>query len=154
MGPSWGTSWMRSRALMWSRVSIEGDRPPCRQKIWPSTRAVWSRNCYLVSSVSLSRGTSFLMCFFSPSVSIKRKFLPMGNNQTGRWSISTHSSCHICADTRHRTRRPARQFSEIEWRTDYCTWVIWRDSWFPLRIVTRSLKRTLRQTNRLTVSTE
>lgn len=33
MGPSCGTSWMRSIERMWSSVSIEGDRPPCRQKI-------------------------------------------------------------------------------------------------------------------------
>lgn len=30
---SCGTSCRRSRALMWSRVSMEGERPPCRQKI-------------------------------------------------------------------------------------------------------------------------
>lgn len=34
------------------------------------------------------------------------------------------------------------------------TWVICLDSWFPLRIVRRSLKRTFKQTSRVTVSTE
>lgn len=31
--PSWGTSCVRSNERMWSKVSIEGERPPCRQKI-------------------------------------------------------------------------------------------------------------------------
>lgn len=31
---SWGTSCRRSSALMWSSVSMDGERPPCRQKIW------------------------------------------------------------------------------------------------------------------------
>lgn len=34
MGPSWGTSCFLSMVLIWSRVWIEGDRPPCTQKIW------------------------------------------------------------------------------------------------------------------------
>ena len=33
MGPSCGTSWMRSSARTWSSESMLGDRPPCRQKI-------------------------------------------------------------------------------------------------------------------------
>lgn len=37
MGPSCGTSWTRSKFLMLSRVSIDGDNPPCRQKISDST---------------------------------------------------------------------------------------------------------------------
>ena len=41
--PSWGTSWTLSSCLIWSRVSIDGERPPWRQKIWPSTTAVNGR---------------------------------------------------------------------------------------------------------------
>ena len=33
MGPSCGTSWIRSMERMWSRVSMDGERPPWRQKI-------------------------------------------------------------------------------------------------------------------------
>jgi len=33
IGPSCGTSWSRSNARMWSSVSIDGDKPPCRQNI-------------------------------------------------------------------------------------------------------------------------
>lgn len=36
MGPSCGTSWILSIDLIWSSVSIDGDNPPCRQKILPS----------------------------------------------------------------------------------------------------------------------
>jgi hypothetical protein len=38
--PSWGTSWTLSNCLIWSRVSMLGERPPWRQNIWPSTTAV------------------------------------------------------------------------------------------------------------------
>ena len=34
MGPSCGTSWILSIERIWSSVSIEGDRPPCKQKIY------------------------------------------------------------------------------------------------------------------------
>lgn len=37
MGPSWGTSWTRSKFLMLSSVSIDGDNPPWRQNISDST---------------------------------------------------------------------------------------------------------------------
>lgn len=37
MAPSWGTSWTRSKLLTLSRVSIDGDSPPCKQKISDST---------------------------------------------------------------------------------------------------------------------
>jgi len=37
MGPSWGTSWTRSKLRMLSRVSMEGDNPPWRQNISDST---------------------------------------------------------------------------------------------------------------------
>jgi len=37
IGPSWGTSWTRSKFLMLSRVSIDGDNPPWRQNISDST---------------------------------------------------------------------------------------------------------------------
>ena len=35
---SWGTSCSRSNALMWSKVSIDGERPPWRQNICTKTR--------------------------------------------------------------------------------------------------------------------
>ena len=38
MGPSCGTSWILSIARIWSSVSIEGERPPCKQKICDETR--------------------------------------------------------------------------------------------------------------------
>lgn len=41
--PSWGTSWTLSNCLIWSRVSMLGERPPWRQKIWLSTTAVSGR---------------------------------------------------------------------------------------------------------------
>jgi hypothetical protein len=37
IGPSWGTSWTRSKFRMLSRVSIDGDNPPCKQNISDST---------------------------------------------------------------------------------------------------------------------
>lgn len=37
IGPSWGTSWTRSKLRMLSRVSIDGDSPPCKQNISDST---------------------------------------------------------------------------------------------------------------------
>ena len=40
---SCGTSCSLSRARMWSRVSMLGERPPWRQKIWLSTSAVRGR---------------------------------------------------------------------------------------------------------------
>jgi len=33
---SCGTSCMRSSALIWSNVSMDGDKPPCRQNIYIS----------------------------------------------------------------------------------------------------------------------
>jgi hypothetical protein len=33
IGPSWGTSWIRSIDRIWSSVSIDGESPPCKQKI-------------------------------------------------------------------------------------------------------------------------
>jgi hypothetical protein len=33
MGPSWGTSCFRSIVRIWSKVWMEGERPPCTQKI-------------------------------------------------------------------------------------------------------------------------
>ncbi|RNA05676.1 hypothetical protein BpHYR1_001489 [Brachionus plicatilis] len=43
IGPSCGTSCKRSKARMWSSVSMEGERPPCKQNICESTRAVSGR---------------------------------------------------------------------------------------------------------------
>lgn len=37
IGPSWGTSWTRSKSRMWSNESMLGERPPCKQKISDST---------------------------------------------------------------------------------------------------------------------
>ena len=37
IGPSCGTSWTRSKFRMLSRVSMDGDSPPCRQNISDST---------------------------------------------------------------------------------------------------------------------
>lgn len=34
IGPSWGTSCLRSMDRIWSSVWMDGDRPPCTQKIW------------------------------------------------------------------------------------------------------------------------
>ncbi len=36
IAPSWGTSCFRSKMRIWSRVLIEGERPPCTQKILSS----------------------------------------------------------------------------------------------------------------------
>lgn len=43
IGPSWGTSWKRSKARASSSVWILGDRPPWRQKILPATNAVMGK---------------------------------------------------------------------------------------------------------------
>jgi len=43
MGPSWGTSYILSKALISSRVSVDGDNPPWRQKNEFSTTAVKGR---------------------------------------------------------------------------------------------------------------
>ena len=52
IGPSWGTSWTRSSARIWSNVSIEGDKPPCKQKIysfhWVSLVSVKVTSTYLI----------------------------------------------------------------------------------------------------------
>ena len=37
--PLWGISWLRSIVLIWSKVLISGERPPCTQRIWPSINA-------------------------------------------------------------------------------------------------------------------
>ena len=37
IGPSWGTSWTRSKLRTLSRFSMDGDKPPWRQKISDST---------------------------------------------------------------------------------------------------------------------
>lgn len=34
MGPSWGTSCFLSMVLIWSSVWMDGDKPPCTQKIY------------------------------------------------------------------------------------------------------------------------
>ena len=39
IGPSWGTSWILSNFLISSRVSVDGDNPPCNQKKLFSTTA-------------------------------------------------------------------------------------------------------------------
>lgn len=38
--PFYGIYWTRGKALISSKVFAEGDRPPCIQKICPSTTAV------------------------------------------------------------------------------------------------------------------
>lgn len=43
MGPSCGTSCTRSKSRAWSRVSIDGERPPCKQKIRSEITAVIGR---------------------------------------------------------------------------------------------------------------
>ena len=43
IGPSCGTSCILSRALISSRESVDGDKPPCRQKNEFSTTAVKGR---------------------------------------------------------------------------------------------------------------
>ena len=37
--PLWGISWFRSINLIWSRVLISGDKPPCTHKTSPSINA-------------------------------------------------------------------------------------------------------------------
>jgi len=48
IGPSWGTSWTRSRLRTLSRFSIDGDKPPWRQKISDST---FKQNINIVSVI-------------------------------------------------------------------------------------------------------
>jgi hypothetical protein len=48
IGPSWGTSWTRSKLRTLSRFSMDGDKPPWRQKISDSTfkqrrNATWKK---------------------------------------------------------------------------------------------------------------
>lgn len=38
MGPSWGTSCFLSMVLIWSSVWMDGDKPPCTQKIYNINR--------------------------------------------------------------------------------------------------------------------
>lgn len=52
MGPSWGTSWTRSKFRMLSRVSMDGDSPPCRQNISDSTyKFILLINCLICNFV-------------------------------------------------------------------------------------------------------
>lgn len=43
IGPSCGTSYILSSYLILSSVSRDGDNPPCKLNIFPSTRAVKGR---------------------------------------------------------------------------------------------------------------
>lgn len=57
MGPSWGTSWTRSKFRMLSRVSMDGDSPPCRQNISDSTlihRTYQLFNLYMYTKIDWS----------------------------------------------------------------------------------------------------
>lgn len=49
MGPSWGTSCLRSMVRIWSSVWMEGERPPCTQKICGDTRALSVREACTLS---------------------------------------------------------------------------------------------------------
>lgn len=40
MGPSWGTSCFLSMVLIWSSVWMDGDKPPCTQKIYTNRKAL------------------------------------------------------------------------------------------------------------------
>lgn len=51
---SCGTSCKRSRALMWSKVSMDGDRPPWRQKIWRKNSVLVNTSTSLQPSASVS----------------------------------------------------------------------------------------------------
>lgn len=44
MGPSWGTSCTRSMERTWSRVSMDGESPPCKQNIW-NERNQYDQSC-------------------------------------------------------------------------------------------------------------
>jgi len=52
MGPSWGTSCLRSMVRIWSSVWMDGERPPCTQKICGATRTRVALACAGTRSAS------------------------------------------------------------------------------------------------------
>jgi len=60
MGPSWGTSYTLSNYLILSKVSRLGERPPCNENIFPSTKAVKGRK----SNTSVKNFHTFELPYF------------------------------------------------------------------------------------------
>ena len=101
MGPSWGTSWMRSRERMWSRVSREGERPPCRQKIY-GIKLAGGDACDLaiVKEMKVIEGSS-------PGF---RQGLSVEDNQRDQWSTSTHLVNRISSSIHRRNHKPEQSW--------------------------------------------
>lgn len=76
IAPSWGTSCFRSIERIWSRVVMEGERPPWTQKIWKKTERTWTTTWIF----SLYMGTD------------------MDGVQFGEWAMSWNTSVHVMAN--------------------------------------------------------
>lgn len=95
MQTSWGTSCRRSRALIWSRVSMEGDKPPWRQKIWNGTGEMEWLSWMDVDTLNVR-----------PDVPpVGRPVRWAAGSQTSLWSTSRRWRCRTSSDIHRRSHR-------------------------------------------------
>lgn len=93
---SCGTSCRRSRARMWSRVSMEGDKPPWRQKIWERNRRRTSE---------YKDKADWLLWRETSVIPVGQPARWAAGSRTSLWSTSRRWRCRTSSDTRHRSRR-------------------------------------------------
>lgn len=101
MGPSWGTSCLRSMALIWSRVVMDGEMPPWTQKICRK-RIDW------IEAMIITLATPLHQLWQISS-----------SSQKFQCNISTHSPSHISVCIRHKSRTPV---SMNHWNEDPLKW--------------------------------
>ena len=95
--PSWGISCNRSSVRMWSRESMEGDRPPCGQNTECSIRAARGKKS--------NKSVKYLQTKSNQSTNINNLL----KCEYARVLTSKHWQCHICEDTRHKIHTPERK---------------------------------------------
>lgn len=102
IGPSCGTSWTRSKFLILSRVSIDGDNPPCKQKISDSTytKAIILHSLMTKKTPQITIETPFIAnmsernCVRTKESEFYKPMRSGGNSQTDRWISSKHWHFH------------------------------------------------------------
>lgn len=106
MCTSCGTSCRRSRARMWSRVSMEGDKPPCRQKIWKKCETLCVKGTNAPAQTHQNNSDLPLLKNIK-LVPVRPPARWAADSRTGLWSTSRHWHCRTSSGTRRRSRRPA-----------------------------------------------
>lgn len=110
MGPSWGTSCFLSMVRIWSKVWMDGDKPPCTQKIYeePRNHEELDTGTYERDRMSQENGRTR-----GSRVRAKADGLPCHrwwrretSSRRSRCSISTRWPSRTCGGTRRRSRRP------------------------------------------------